>query len=320
MLIYVGDSLLDTGNLLEVTSVGKRFAEALGIPVSDFSVSSAPEEEIDLYFTELFSGVFPGVNLDNSDYTDELVNFSVSAATTGSFGSSRVTLPNGTSLSALPVGLLSQADYLLASFQFNPGFQNSYKGSDLFLSGGGNDIFGFLDRDATDAQLLNPEILSALLSPNAVDDKQLIDSITGTVVGNIKSVVDKVSAWVDDIAILGPPKVAETPFLLGVAEALNSQSRGLGDQYTKFVNKVSTSINKQLRKDFKGGYKGKDILVIDGEKLFDTVITQKYTKFSSIASYQQAYFQDLVHPNDASSILGAAYLADLTTSYFGEFG
>lgn len=314
MLIYLGDSLLDTGNLLKVTSLGADFAVDLGLNVSPGTNTAS--DGIDQYFFELGLG-FPITNLDNPYYNNRLVDFSTSGATTGFFGSSSVALPDGTGLNTLPIGLLSQAAYLVSSFKLNSLFSSSYKGSDVFITGGGNDIFNFLDSNG-DGQL-NPEILSALLTKSNQDDNFLVDKITGNIVKNITTVIDSISPYVDDISVLGPPKVAETPLLLYVAAALQAQPQKLGDKFTSFVSSITSSVNKKLGQEIIKKY-GNDVLFIDGEQFFDNLITQSYKSFPSIAAYQQAFFNDPVHPNDAASAVGASYLTNQVNGWFGQFG
>lgn len=342
-VFFAGDSLIATGNLLEVTSLGTRLAQALvpsfeperpseigyssiGLGYSDITgiplpYIPQPEPSVDLFLGELLFNL-PD---DNSDLADPVVDFAISAATTGVFGSTSVS-QGGTNLGTQPIGLISQAAYIQQSFA-DPQFNNAYGfgRSDLFVSAGGsNDVLNFLDKDGNGLPNLN--ILISLLTPWTRDDDRLIDRITGSIVSNVTYFLDNVISYFDDIAIIGPPKLAETPLLLRVAEGLDTvkwsfggAGQSLGGKFTTFVSRITDNINNELSDAIETRYGG-NVLFVDGEEVFDASIPVSYLDFPSISAYQEAYFQDLVHPNDGTAREAAIYLEAILVDSFGGFG
>lgn len=307
MLIFLGDSLLDTGNYFPIipvlTPLGGQLAVRLGA-LNSYVTKSAYPSFSDNGNTDIDLFTVPDDNLNFSG-PDPLVDLSVSGATTGFFGST------ASNLGAYPFGLRSQASSLVAGFSDTSSiYAQKYIGSDVVISAGNNDIFQFLDRTG-DAQI-DENILTAIGTNSKRDDKRLIDEITGQIASNIADVVNRINGYVDRIAVLGPASLEQIPLFAGVPSELSD-----------FISRITSKANSELKHEFKGR---KDVLVINGVKLFNSIVVYDENPITPIPEPLSSpaapsyYFNDLAHPNSATSDLLASAIADQINSKFSSFG
>lgn len=282
MLLLLGDSLTDSGNLGFKASDGYVLGEQISIdlglidpnyPARGFST------EIDLISN----------SADNSFLTDPVVNFSFFSASTGIYGSKT----DAIDLSGRPIGLASQATLVLGAYT-NPFFAAVYGKADVVLSVGSNDLFQFLDAE-------QGPILAALGTRTRRDDKALIDTISGQVVGNIAEQVERLQTVVDDVVILGVTSLEKTPLLQQVASRLPAPlDRAFTGLVADMVQAVNRGLAKVFRKERPNPGLGRtddgsqEVLVIDGVVLFD--------RLEDVPGFG---FADVVHPNSFTSGLFA---------------
>lgn len=310
MLLLLGDSLFDSGNLRfdpyaaltrasdptdpKAYVLGEQLGYELGLIQLDYTTPSQFSKDIDL-------GRVEG---DNPGFRDPIVNYATISATTGVYGSDSTYGPFADD----PYGLASQVGLLLEDLK-DPAFSEAYEDADVILNGGNNDVFQFINTN-----LPNGVIPGALASPACRDYKVLIDGITGQIVGNLRSAIKSIRKEVDDIVVLGLPSLEKTPLLQQVAQSLGQ----LGPAFTSFVAEIVAEVNDDLihayNKKPKKNYDKysdvrQDIYVIDGAEVFD--------QLSSVPGFG---FFDGVHPNSFTNALFAQSITQEIEKRFVDFG
>ncbi len=252
-LIVYGDSTYDTGNLNFILANPSLSGLPQPVPAFDEPVyANGGFKKASNGYT-LLEGLLLGLgvqdipngtllDLESIDIAADginpslpITNFSIAAASSGRNG---VATSSGVDFSNTPIGLLSQINSSLGYISSLKAFQPSID-IDVAISIGNNDI-------AAIAQGSNlAATLSALSTPSKKDDKAIVNSIVNTIVDNITGAVLLLKqAGVNEITILGPQLVGETPF----AKSLSSL---YAVDFSGFVNDIASEANKQLDKVFK---------------------------------------------------------------------
>jgi len=308
VLIYLGDSTLEVGNVAVFQTLPYQLANKLGVidtTQPDFTSS------IDLFLPEFVANGFsfpsPYINFDNPDFTDPVLGFSLPTASTGLFAG---TYGN---FAGLPFGLKSQVNYLTKSYTV-PGFAEAYTGADVVMWAGSIDIFQFVN---STGQQFEPSVLSALNTKTKKDDKALTDQITGMIVGNMMTSIHELKPYVGDIVVIGAAPIEQTPFALGLASSVDPIT---AQKMTTFVGDIVSNVNKELIKEVKKEKSfRKSVEVIDGKKLYESIVVYDDIPGNSIPDLQ-SYFVDSIHFTDQTSGLFAHAIAAQICQSFGSFG
>lgn len=243
-LAFLGDSLLDTGNLDDLLdffgidpfpaplySEGKASnGLVLGEAIAD-QLGIAPAS-IDLGFR-----LIPSFDVDP---LEQNVNYAVAGSETNSFGS------ESNDLQLVPVGLQTQVKLfafdLITSGAF---FTASDDKPDVLVSAGSNDVFDVLaDVEA---------FAAVIFSPGKNDDNQLKQEIVSDIVGNIEQAIASIDGLVDDIVVIGIPAIGDTPFARQIDGEIDALLSGdfAGDT-REFLTDTAAAVNAKLSKIYDG--------------------------------------------------------------------
>ncbi len=271
-LVFLGDSLLDVGNLSDLlTSLGTPtpfptppYSE--GKPSNDLVLGETVAEQLGIAPESIVAGFrLPSSPLEVNPL-EESVSYAVSGATTGLFGSA------GNDLDMLPIGLKVQSFLfkrdLLNSIEaaFSEDLSGSRKSGllsgqpafflnrpDVVISAGSNDIFDVL----VDLE----SFANVLYTPTTVDDKQLKNKLVFQVVSELYETVNGLRGFVDDVVIFGLSKLGDTPFSIQVDGAVDALLPGdFSGQTRAFLTEVAEATNALLIKIYDGFSLGNDQL------------------------------------------------------------
>ncbi len=275
-IAFIGDSLLDTGNL-------DALLDFFGIDPFPAPLYSEGKASNGLVLSEAIAaelGVAPDAitlgfqfipDFDTNPLTQP-VNYAVAGATTGPFGS------EGNDLQFVPVGLQTQVavflvDLIAAGAFWTPADQRP----DVFLSAGSNDVFEVLvDLEAFAAILFSPQI---------TDDELLQQALVSQIVGNVERAIATLDGLVDDIVIAGIPKLGDTPFAIQIDSAVDALLSGdFAGATRNFLTDTAAAINAQLSLQYDGKVPASSPVLSGfqeaGEALVDSLVTGGAEPFS----------------------------------------
>ncbi|NEQ44965.1 MAG: hypothetical protein F6K00_15955 [Leptolyngbya sp. SIOISBB] len=174
------------------------------------------------------------------DPLEQNVNYAVAGAATGTVGAA------GNNLQILPVGLQTQVEiFSLDLITAGALLVAADERPDIILSAGSNDVF--------EALVDQPAFANILLSPETDDDSALMQKFVSQIVGNIEQAIARLEGLVDDVVILGIPKLDATPFAIQMDALVDDLLIGdFAGKTQTFLTATATEVNAQLSKIYDG--------------------------------------------------------------------
>jgi hypothetical protein len=242
-IAFLGDSLLDTGNLSLVLAqfdiepfpelVGGEFIYNDGKASNGLVLGEAVIQELGIE-PDTVENRFPltfGSGLVNP-FQDNL-NYAFAGSTAGIFGS------EGNQLEDLPIGLQTQVTVLKYDLALANRLSPQAEKPDIILSAGSNDVF--------EALVDIESFAGVLLTPETTDDDALKDDLASGVVDNINRAIARMQNHVDDIVVFGLSKLGDTPFAIQVDAAVDALLPGdFANRTRTFLTGVAAEVNTRL--------------------------------------------------------------------------
>ncbi|MGI0483104.1 SGNH/GDSL hydrolase family protein [Geminocystis sp. CENA526] len=307
-VIFLGDSLLDIGNLSTTVA-------PLGIvpfPTPPYSEGKASNGQVlgeaiaDRLGIGADSLVGNAMVASPPNPSEENVVYAFAGATTGVFGS------KGNNLDEQPIGLLSQVQL----------FQQNFNGNnpvEVIISAGSNDVLQIL---------ADPNFANIFLTPENDDNELLINQTVDEIVNNISQSVIAIENQTENITIIGLSPLGNTPFVIKTDEQINNNiPLDIGGETRILLNEISFQVNQELINIFDNENNDvPNVKVNDGFQVFNNGLTAWENQLNNEAiidiSYvdyisgetnlppnltiEQFAFIDGVHPTSAFN----QYLAD----------
>ncbi|MGF1570830.1 MAG: SGNH/GDSL hydrolase family protein [Nodosilinea sp.] len=235
---FLGDSLLDTGNLTNILDVFgiTPFPDppySAGKASNGLVLGEAVIEQLGIAPDTLVPGFRLPTTPPVFNPFQENINYAVAGATTGVFGS------RGNDLEDLPIGLQTQVALFKQDIASNPNSDVDGDQPDTIINAGSNDVF--------EALVDLERFASVLLTPEKDDDNALSDDIATQVVANLNQAVNDLEGVVDNIVIFGLSKLGDTPFSIQVDSLVDDLLPGdFSGQTRAFLTSTAAAVNARL--------------------------------------------------------------------------
>ncbi|MGB3203261.1 MAG: hypothetical protein WBA99_20310 [Nodosilinea sp.] len=242
-ITLLGDSLLDIGNLTNLLSPfgitpfpDLPFADppySDGKPSNDLVLGEAIVAQLGILPESLVLGArLPG-SASTLNPLIENISYAIAGATSGLFGSV------GNQSQTLPFGVQSQIALFAQNLTAAGIPEDPTERPDILLSIGSNDVFDVL----VDIN----SFVAVLATPDQEDDRALKITLASQIVGNIETAVSSLEGLADDIVIIGPSRLGDSPFSIQTDAAVDARLPGdFAGQTRAFLTGVAAEINTRL--------------------------------------------------------------------------
>lgn len=271
---FLGDSLLDTGNL---TNVLAPFGivpfpnppYTSGKASNGLVLGEAVIEQLGISPDSLILGFRLNPAAASPNPLEDNINYAVAGAATGVFGSA------GNDLQNVPVGLQTQVALfnqdIAAASAITPGAEQP----DVIISIGSNDVY--------DALVDLNAFADILSTPTQEDDEALKNDIATLVVSNIDQAINDLEGNVDDIVIFGLSTLGDTPYAIQMDGAVDDLLVGdFSGQTSAFLTDVAEEINAQLIDEYDGSNHAHDILT---DNVINAVVDKANTAIDQLENF-----------------------------------
>lgn len=291
-LIILGDSLVDSGNTASLLSpIGLNpFADAIYDNGGNVKASDGPVlgEHIalqigaDINNAELFS-----VLSANTPSPAHIHNYAHAGARTGSDPGYSIPF-----LGRISIGLRDQ----IRQVEARSNYYLEHEDIDVLLSCGGNDLLDIMDKSNESHGVTKAVIKTKTLK----DDRKLANEIVKPIFKNLKSAIQKLGDYVDEIAVLGAPPIVETPDAQDWITDFPNKHQA---RASNFLSLASRKLQRKLEKKYDAI---ETIAVIDSVDLWQQL--------------EQPGFVDTIHPSSNTSAELAKLFSQDVSELFDSYG
>lgn len=248
-IAFLGDSLLDTGNLTNVLAPF-GIVPFPDLPFSDppyiggkasngLVLGEAVMAQLDIDPASLTLGVRLPTAPPTLNPLTQNINYAIAGATTGGFGS------EGNGLDLFPIGVQSQVALFTQDLVSVETPETKDKKPDIIFSAGSNDVF--------EALVDINSFASILLTPSKDDDNALKNGLVTQIVGNTNNAINSLQSSANNIVIFGLSKLGDSPFSIQMDSAVDALLPGdYAGQTREFLTSVAAEVNNRLSAIYDG--------------------------------------------------------------------
>ena len=265
ILLMLGDSLIDSGNVSRASDgpvLGEQIALAMGGDLAD-------------------QQLFP---MDNPPVPSraQIHNYAHGGAESGL--SPQLDGQRG----VVPTGFRSQ----VKAARRYADFYRQTKDVDVLISAGANDVLSMIEE---------ADGLAAVVeTPQRFDDRRLMRSTTRSITRNLRRGVDRLTGFVDEVAVVGAYPLTDTPL---VHDLLNELDPMPANRLLTLVEGIGRKVQKRLERRY-----GMDssVAVIDLQQSWEAI--------------PEPSFVDEVHPSSTASAQLAPVILNAVSGELSSFG
>lgn len=297
-LIFLGDSLFDTGNLTAILDPFniRPFGDEPyneGKPSNGLVLAEAIADTLGVDSNSILSR---STLSESPNVFENNVSYGVADATSGKFGSER------NRLNIIEIGLQSQVESFNLDFNQTNQDNSNNNTIEVFISAGSNDVLEIL---------AIPDWFNVLTTPELDDDQTLINETATDIFNNLNQAISDLENTSDNITIVGLAPVGNTPSgIESDREIHNNLSGDFLGETSNILNDISREVNQRLINAFDNPDNDiEEVEVFDGLKIFEDGLDAWENSLSAPAIIDISYSDYLAGDTNLEDNLGVERFA-----------